>query len=112
VTVGIEVPTAKANGDGTDSQAVEEAGCGVGEHRGAEAKLVVEKEALENGQSGRSVQWRLAVEEGDNLLDARSSSLWSSSGLGLRHRLEATRAHEGNLGDLLWWLAWRHRVAE
>jgi hypothetical protein len=95
----------KGNSDGTGSQAVKEARCGVSEHHRVEAKLVAVKEDSEDGWSGWSVQRCSVVEEGDDLFGQTSSSRRSASGRGLWHRSEATRAHEGNLGGLLRWLA-------
>jgi hypothetical protein len=101
VTISIEVPTAEGNDDGTSTQAVEEDGCGVGEHCGVEVKLMGVKVVPEDGRSGWSVRRRSTVEEGDGLLRWRSSSRRSASGRGLGHRSVMMRAHEGSLRGLM-----------
>jgi hypothetical protein len=68
VTVGVEVPMTEGNDDGTGGQAVEGAGGEVGKHCRAEAKLMVEKVAPEEGRSGPSMQRRSADDEEDDPL--------------------------------------------
>jgi hypothetical protein len=62
------VPTAEGNNDGIGDQAVEGAGGEVGEHRGAEAKLVAAKAAPEDGRSGPSKRRRSTDDKEDGPL--------------------------------------------
>jgi hypothetical protein len=56
---------------------------------------VAAKVAQGNGRGGWSVRRRSAIEEGDGLLEQRSSSQRSTSGRGLGNREAVMRAHEG-----------------